>query len=494
MKYSRRSLFHRYHFCETIRNTSNRVFELLTENGQLNTREVMDQTGVGALEDDADEASDGDDNSSTAVRYRYKRDYTDPHKMNFPGPSGTLLERMSIPMWLEEGVNPTVLLALLPILEELADSDPSLGLAITGVRSLVFACVLKFDGTPLAGGASVIGAGQDKRLVGPAEKVDVPTVRRWLDEAGGDKAKLVEKIKLLSQSLHRGVDAYHVECLALPICFHVGDYYHTSASYSPPATIGAQIQAQRGGEGRRYKDCTVLAVHDDGTLDVRYSDGHIERRTDRTRDPSAQSWRVVLRHVQSALRDVQKCFRCLREGCECVVECPECTARGSLCDSCAELQFDSIVPELRACFGCQRAGCRCKRITIYIVESDKEAANKKALMHLLTLIRCNESHCQIQVVFGIEHMMKGSRASLINHFLVVDGEFINILDLIHLWYADHNNLQDELTKEALLYKDRHNTDHIYRIYCRSVRSKIKGARVKVRHRPTDRRRDAATAV
>ena len=466
--------------CETVRSMSNRAYQLITVNGQVDTRENQEEGGQ--------PTNDGDGSAQAPTpQRRYNRDYTDPHKMNLPGPSGTLLERMSPPLNLDEGIDTSRLVALLPVLCDIMHHNPEQSIGIRsseGGDVVVIPCSLIFDGTPLCGNMSIFDTADRKRLVGSTIKVDLPKVDAWLQEAAGlsaddKRAFWATKIRELTDGLHRGVDGYHLQLLGLSISFHVGDFYHPSASYSSPLKVGDQVEAQRG-TGQRYNPCEIIATNHDGTVDVKFSfNGAVAPRltTDHIRNLESAKWREVLRDVQSALHDCQKCYHCLKNGLECIIGCEECSRRGMVCDRCERLGFKSIIPERRRCSECQRAGCRCLRFTIYIVVSDKESCNKKALEHLITLIR-QQSSIPVRAVFGIQHTAKGSRAGLINWHLCIAGHWICITDLIHLWVTDHNELTTVLTKEPLLYKDRQNTDWIYAIYSILVREKIADTHVK----------------
>ena len=68
--------------------------------------------------------------------------------------------------------------------------------------------------------------------------------------------------------------------------------------------------------------------------------------------------------------------------------------------------------ETRRCSRCEKKDLQCARAKVYMIESDKEACNKKALLNL-----CSEGgilHKHAFVIFGVQHALKSAAGPLFN--------------------------------------------------------------------------------
>ena len=101
------------------------------------------------------------------------------------------------------------------------------------------------------------------------------------------------------------------------------------------------------------------------------------------RDKKEQQHTVVAGEVLQVVRQVEICFECLKLGCDtCEVRCGVCEASKATCTGCRSKGHRHWKPERRRCSRCEKGKCMCVRIKVYIIESDKEACNLKALRNL----------------------------------------------------------------------------------------------------------------
>jgi len=114
--------------------------------------------------------------------------------------------------------------------------------------------VVKFDGTPLAGGLHRVGPCGKKILIGASVHIDLATALQWCH----NNAELEQRVKSVTNKLYRSVDAFHVQSLIIPLSTHFADYYFTAASHVPELIVGQKVEARAGrGAAQRYTAATA---------------------------------------------------------------------------------------------------------------------------------------------------------------------------------------------------------------------------------------------
>lgn len=289
-------------------------------------------------------------------------------------------------------------------------------------------------------------------------------------------------VKRLATKLIRGVDAHHLESLIVPVHILFANYGHTLSTAVQGVHDGMEVEAKYL-NSHRYHKATIIEAHDDGTASVRYAKADQDDQPNvpikQIRVPSLDAYAQVAEQCTTVVNASQCCHRCLlrkRTAAQCVFACAECSRSGVVCDACKELGYTQTVPELRPCTECLAAGnCDCTRLRPYIIVSDKEAKNKKALEFIVAQLEHLFSRLggPMWIVFGIQHAVKGARGPLINWYLEVLGDIVGITDLLALFTMPVQleiitRLKEIIRKEVLVYKDRHNFEHIAMLFGKAV--------------------------
>ena len=96
---------------------------------------------------------------------------------------------------------------------------------------------------------------------------------------------------------------------------------------------------------------------------------------------------------ENAVKTIQICKRCLahlqsvqhiidHRDSECCSTCQKCFQLKAVCPACAQQGQVSYIPSLRACSRCCQDGVQCYRTVVFVVASDCEWCNKKALVQI----------------------------------------------------------------------------------------------------------------
>jgi len=430
------------------------------------------------------------DASVTAGRARRRPQYyLDPHDVNLIMPDGRTLECWRFPIEPEQGPQPKQLPPLLRLLLHLHKEDPSRGIMIERDGGVYLSpAILKFDGTAVAGGLSQIGTGDLAQLIGSTERITLATVHQWMrrdlggyddeeDESGEphepgdsdsvdtelDVARVEEHAKRLAPKLVRGVDAYLLQSLIVPVHIYFGNYYHILASAVRAVTVGQQVEA-RYCDSFHYHPGTVIAVDDTGAATIRYDkqDQQDQAGVPRAhiRLPAEQAYLQIAEQVCTMVSASQCCLGCAEAGCttdQCVVWCGVCCAEsntgGKICAECQQLGYAEAKghakPENRKCKRCQQLKIDCVRLRTCMIESDKEAKNKRGLHELLHNALFKRRLCgRLFVVHGPKHAAKGARGLLVNWQADIDGMIVGVVDFLALYTQPYEPLRAILRKEV----------------------------------------------
>ena len=415
--------------------------------------------------------------------------YLDPHDVNLIMPDGRTLECWRFPIEPEQGPPPKQLPPLLRLLLHLHKEDPSRGIMIERDGGVYLSpAILKFDGTTVAGGLSQIGTGDLAQLIGSTERITLATVHQWMrrdlggyddeeDESGEphepgdsdsvdtelDVARVEEHAKRLAPKLVRGVDAYLLQSLIVPVHIFFGNYYHILASAVRAVTVGQQVEA-RYCDSFHYHPGTVIAVDDTGAATIRYDkhDQQDQARVPRAhiRLPAEQAYLQIAEQVCTMISASQCCLGCAEAGCttdECVVWCGVCCAEsntgGKICAECQQLGYAEAKGHAKhencKCKRCQQLKIDCVRLRACMVESDKEAKNKRGLHELLHNALFKRRLCgRLFVVHGPKHAAKGARGLLVNWQADIDGMIVGVVDFLALYTQPYEPLRAILRKEV----------------------------------------------
>ena len=325
--------------------------------------------------------------------------------------------------------------------------------------------VCKFDGTPVAGAVGQYGTGAEIELIGAKQTLNVEKIlemmRKTLDDGGGedededddvsmdggsadlDPNGVLEYANNISKELYRSCDAHHIQHLTVPLTMLVANHFKTSLSSLSGLIEGQTAEARsRAGDkiSRVYYQAQVDHVHDDGSVvttshlrlspltpaafvyrprsaNITYDKPALGSDTclprEYIRDKKQQQHEVAFEEVRSGVTKVEMCIGCLRNGCKfCDVGCSKCEADEALCATCRSAHHTHWQSETRRCSRCEKKYLQCVRAKVYMIESDKEACNKKALLNL-----CSEGgilHKHAFVIFGVQHALKSAAGPLFN--------------------------------------------------------------------------------
>ena len=133
------------------------------------------------------------------------------------------------------------------------------------------------------------------------------------------------------------------------------------------------------------------------------------------RDKKEQQHEKVAEEVKETVRVVEMCLECLLNNCDQCVghNCRTCEKDQAVCGTCRP-HHRHWQNERKKCDRCRLRGLKCVRLKIYIIESDKEACNKKALGNL-----CGEGGELFGMafpVFGIQHGLKSAVGPIFNWY------------------------------------------------------------------------------
>ena len=314
-------------FADTAKSMCNRLYELMSQNGQIGARDNMptdggddgdesnsaadgrggatgaggdggdsgggahDGGGVDANRAGGDAGTDhggGDDDS--ARESRPPQYFLDPELVNLIMPSSQGLEQWSLPINPEPGPQLDQLPPFIRLLWHLHQEDPSQGIFIERENGLCLSPVIAiFDGTTVAGGLGQIGTGDLQQLVGSTERIDLQTVLRWLRERDvngsgerddgeidsessdndEDVARVEVHAKRLAPKLVRGVDAYILQSLVIPLHVFFGNFFHILATAVRAVFPGQRVEA-RYCDSFRYYPGQVKAVDDSGAATIEF--------------------------------------------------------------------------------------------------------------------------------------------------------------------------------------------------------------------------------
>ena len=330
--------------------------------------------------------------------------------------------------------------------------------------------VYEFDGTPVAGAVGQIGAGAEIELIGAKSALNVQSILEMMkrpDDGDGegedgddmmdvstadlDPNAVLEYANKIAKELFRACDAHHIQHLTVPgLSILVANHFKTSLSSLSELVEGQIVEARsRTGNvvSRLHYPARVGQVHDDGSVvsvtrpssspprpliprtsfvpsrgdlyrsaDITYDKSTLDSDTclprEYIRDKKQQQHEVVLEEVHDGVTKVEMCMECLRNGCGfCKVGCSNCEADEALCAECRG-RHQHWQSETRQCSRCEQKKLPCVRVKVYLIESDKEACNKKALIKL-----CSEGsrlHKHAFVIFGVQHALKSAAGPLFN--------------------------------------------------------------------------------